>query len=288
VPKILKSHPVLRRGAVLLIVFAMVLDTAILAISAYARVARDHVTVTVAVEHEIVQVFVNCELAHPAFTDTPAGSVVLPLGWLDRGDIITIQVRGRKRPGFYLVSMQHGSQSEQIAQGAAPGQPQRFRSGRVIFASSLTAGGRRLGALGCQPDSSARLEFASTMAGTPARWGGGSRFPIDAAHALSPVVPLVLAVIGALGLIGGAVFGKVQHGASSRRTFAQVLAALIDILFLVLSVLATEDFSIALSLCVVAGVGSLLAVLVWLLVDDIRGLCLRWSLAGSAPAAGSS
>jgi hypothetical protein len=276
-PNTLRRDPLRRRALALVVVLAIFLDAAVFAILAFEHRTRSHVQIAVLVEHEIVQVFVECRLVFPAYTANTAGPSSLDLGWLERGAIVTIQVRGRKPPGYYEVQLERGSQSETVARAGSFGHPVRIPSGRVDFARSFTAAGRDLGDLGCQSDSPVQLAFAADAAHASGRWNGGSGVVLDVANRLSPVVPWALALIGAVGLILAAVSGRVRGTGPSRRVLARGLGAVVDLVIALFWVLAARDFNVAFGLCVVAGIGSLLAVLWWLVLDDLRNVLLRWS-----------
>lgn len=269
-PRALTLRPSRRRGAALLLGLAVLLDVMIFAAVGYANLTKDHVRVRIVVEHEIVQVFVNCQLVRGAYTGDPQGPAWLDLGWLDPGDILTLQVRGRKLPGYYELSLEHDSSFERVAAAGGYGRPLRLPSGRVIFARSYTAGGRAIGELGCQSDAPAPLPFAASAAKSYGRWGGGSGAALELATRLFPIVPWVLALIGAMGLIIATILGRVQRDDARRKTMLRTAFATVDIVLALVWALATADFNLAFLLCIVAGVGSLLLVLTWLLAEDLR------------------
>lgn len=276
----------MRRALALLVTLAIVLDIAIFALIGFVHMTRSRVRVRIAVEHEIVQVFVNCQLAHAAYVGGGAAATYLELGWLRQDAIVTIQVRGRRLPGYYEIDLERDSQVLQVARVGGFGQPLSLPSGRVVFARSYTAAGRPLGALGCQSDAPTRLAFASAASEGSGLWSGPSP-ALSAVTNLSSVVPWVMALIGAVGLMLAAVLGKIGGGEPGEGR-APALGAGVDIALALLCALVTKSFDVVFGLCVGAGIVSLLVILKWLVSSDIGALRSRlgWTPAAHGASVG--
>ena len=259
---------------------AVVVDLGILAVTAYAHIALTRVRLGVVVESEIVQVFVDCRLAHEAYTQAQE-LTPLDLGWLDRGDIVTVEVRGRQAPGYYEVQAIRDSHVEVVGKAGEYGRRLPMASGRVVFVRSFTVGGMSIGGLGCQPDSN-ELALAASAARRPGKWrdAGLRNTVIRLAERLAPFVPQTLGLLAALALIALAVIGRVN---ARSKTLLRTAGATLDVVLALVLTLAGRDLNLAFDLCVALGVVSLL-VLVWLLMaPDIgrnaraqsRSMCLH-------------
>jgi len=266
----------LRRLLALVILVALVLDIGIFVVDGYAHVTRVPVKVDLAAEHEIVQVFVNCKLAYYS-----VGTVhrSYDLRWLRKGDILTFQIRGLKRGGYYHLSFSDGARVVPVSSRGGPEKPVSIGAGEVGFAGSWTVDGRKLGEQGCQADASQQLAFAKPRAG---QWQRGS-WVFAKVHSLAQMIPWLLAALGALAVATGALADRL-HEQRARSGFpARVIFAAAGLAVAILSALATESFNAVFALCVAAGVGLLLMASVWLLKDDIRRLAGRLALRSPAP-----
>jgi hypothetical protein len=255
-----------------LLVFAVaVADVAIFAVAGYARTSLTHVRLSISSDEEIVQVFVNCQLAYLDNGQSPAAETP-DLGWIAKSDIVTFQVRSLQAPGYYQVAFSHDSHTVQVQARGMPSDHVLLAQDRVVYKSSFVAAtGAPLGGLGCQTDASPQLAFADSSAG--GRWGGGPQAAFVVADTLARIVPWVLAVFGAIFLVFVAVFDRVKQGHGP--TVRIVVAAIDTIFFVVLSLWA-QDFVVAAAFCIAAGIGALLAGLYWLLAEDLRRIAARW------------
>jgi hypothetical protein len=263
------SRQLARRAAALGIVVALVLDIGILVVDGYAQTTRTHVEVSVVAEHEIIQVFVDCKLAY--VYASAAAPRHYDLGWLGDGDILTFQVRGLKRPGYYRLSFQHGSQRVLVSSRGQPGHPVSVGAGQVAVAGSWMVDGRKLGEQGCQADAPQHLTFATPNAG---RWQKSASL-FGAAHSLARVIPWFLAVLGAIVVAGGALADRLREENARVGIVARSLFAAAGLAVGLLYTVATESVGVAFALCVGAGVGTLVIALFWLLRDDVRRLVCR-------------
>lgn len=258
----------LRLGLGLVIAAILALATLSLAFAGYGHIAGRSVRLKIAVEHEIVQVFVDCRLAHTAYLHDPE-TTLLDLGWLPEGRIVTIQIRGRKGPGFYEVSMEQGGAFQAIAYAGRFGAPVAMASGRLLVSDSFTGGGVQLGKEGCQPDAPSELPIAAAADRDPRAWR--SDLPeavISASERSSGVVASVLALSGALALLVLAVNARLKGSGAKWRA----LAALGDILLVVVLAFVVQDFAIAVVVCAIAGVCSLTVALWSLVGHDVTSL----------------
>jgi hypothetical protein len=251
----------------------MVIALASFALTSYERLARGHIELDVLVEGEIVQVFVNCQLVYPAYTDTTGEPASLDLGWLDREATVTIQVRGRIHPGYYEVTLRHDSRSERVASAGRFGDPVQVPSGRVTFDRSFTAGGRLLGRIGCQ-DAPIRFAFAAAAARTPQRWNGYSNVAFELANALWPVMRYALALIGAGGLLA-ALLGRVRGASSAHSALVALLVAAAELVLAVAPAIVTHNLNVAFDVCTGIGACCLAGLCGWLLTGDIQHLRSR-------------
>jgi hypothetical protein len=270
-PNPLNLSPRLRRIMAIAIALAVVVDVLIFIAVGYAHLTRTHVTIRVTDDNEIVQVFVNCRLAavyrHEGLTVASED-----LGWLRTDDIVTFQVRGWRSVGYYELSLDHDSVVERIgAQGTAT-QAAVIAPDRVVFASSTTASGRRLGGSGCQSDTPTPLPFATSTAGG---WGGARGVPLELAAKLAPIIPWMLAFVGALVLAVVAIRDWRRSHRLRRVTVAQTVFAMLGATVSVASV-TSSDFGLAFAVCVAAGACSLAIASYRLMADDLSALCMRW------------
>jgi hypothetical protein len=266
----LLKWPLLRRRT-LVVVCAIVIAPAAFALTSYERLTRGHIELYVLVSREIVQVFVNCQLVYPAYTGTTGGPASLDLGWLDREATVTVQVRGRIRPGYYEVTLARGSRSELLASAGRFGDPVQVPSGRVTFDRSFTAGGRLLGGIGCQ-DAPLRFAFAAAAARTPRQWSGHSNVAFELANALWPLMRCALALIGAGGLIAAALLGRVRGASSTHGALVGWLVAAAELVLALVTAIATHNFNTAFDVCTGIGACCLTGLGGWLLSGDIRQL----------------
>jgi hypothetical protein len=254
-----------RLGLALLLAIAMLVGGTTSGLASYEHLARSDVGLSLLVEDEIVQVFVNCQLVS-AYTGTAGAPAPLDLGWLERGAIVTVQVRGRKLPGYYEVAFQHGSRTELIVGDGSYSNPVLLPAGRVALDRSFTADGRDLGDTGCQTDAPFPLAFAAAAARTPSHFNDHANVAFDLANALSPDLPPVLALIGASGLIAAVAVSRVRRASSSRRVAVRALAATAELVLVLLLALAALDYNAASHVCVLVGIVCLVAVCWWLVV----------------------
>jgi hypothetical protein len=261
-------RPLTRRLLALVIAVAFALDAAILAVAGYAHAARTHVQVELVAEHVAIQIFVDCRLAY-YYRSTGPARITYDLRWLDRGDILTFQVRGLKSPGYFRLSFLHDSERVSAAARGESGRPVLIGPARVAVAESWTVDGRNIGEQGCQADAAQQLPFAASTGGA---WTRGT-WLFGAADALAGVIPWVLAAIGALAVAGGALADRLRERSTRVGIAARVLFASASLAVAVVLAVAPADFAAAFALCAAAGGASLFVALVWLLGEDVK----RWA-----------
>jgi hypothetical protein len=268
VPDRVTAHRWPRRLFAALILGALFAELALLLLAHEAHVSRAHIEVEFSSENTIVQVFVECRVAYAFHGERAAGRSV-DLGWLRKEDTLTFQVRSRKHIGFFALAYRRGSNSISLARRGSLGHLVAMPESRVVLDDSWTVGGEHLAALGCQRDSSA-LAFASPRA---RNWHEPAAERFELVTLLASVIAPSWAALGAAGLVAFAVAGRVSRGRWTQRTAAQAVFALAEIALALLASLAATSFSAVFSLCVVGGVGSLIAGAFWLLRDDLH----RWT-----------
>jgi hypothetical protein len=265
-----QPKPLLRRLLALLVVAVAVADVAIFMVVAHARTLT-HVKLSIAGDEEVVQVFVGCKLAY-VYQGRGQAVETPDLGWIAKSDILTFQVRSLQALGYYQLAFSHDAHTVQVQARGMPSEHVLQAEDRVIYKSSFVAAtGAPLGKLGCQKDASPLLALAESPS-SHGRWDRGPQTAFAAASALEPIVPRALAVVGAVFLIGAAVLGRAKQG---HGPIARIVFAVVDVV-LAMSSLVAQDFALAAALCIVAGIGSLVAVLYWLLVEDLRRIAARW------------
>jgi hypothetical protein len=235
----------------------------------YAHLTRTHVTVSVTDNDEIAQIFVNCELAAYYANERPATSSK-DLGWLESGDIVTVQIRGWRADGSYSVSIDHGSVTDRIGDPGVANHGAPILANRLVREISMTASGRRLVPSGCQTDSRARLPFAASVTGR--KWNGADGAPFALAAKLAPIARWTLTLVGLLVLVALGIRDLLMD--RSRMTFAKVLFSL-EALVAAYSVVK-GDLGLAFALCRLVGVCWIAVALYRLIVDDLIAVGSRW------------
>jgi len=273
------KRPLVRRLMALGIAAALVLDMSIFALVGYAHVTRTHVLVKVTSEHEIMQVFVNCRLAYYYRSELPVDRTI-DLGFLEKEDVLTFQIRGQKHSGFLQLSYLHDDAPASIYRYGTAVHPLLLGAGRVAAAESWTVGGRRLGIEGCQADAPHPLAFATPDAGP---WKHNTSLPLAFATSIGKIIPWILAILGATVVAVGAIADRIAGKGSNLGVVARGLLALTGVAVAVVWAVAVQNFSVAFGLCVGTGAASLLAAVVWLLADDICRLVARWAHIPQAP-----
>jgi hypothetical protein len=257
-----------RRLLAALIVGALVAELALLLLAHEAHVGRAHIEVAFSSENTIVQVFVECRLAYTFRGERSIGRSV-DLGWLKKEDILTFQVRSRKHVGYFALAYRRGSSWISLARRGSPEHLAAVPESRIVLVDSWSVGGEHLAELGCQRDSS-HLAFASPRARD---WQEAAARRFELVTYLASIIAPSWAALGAAGLVAFAVAGRVSRGRWTRRTATQALLALAEIALALLASLAAASFGAVFALCAVAGVGSLLGGVLWLLRDDVH----RWT-----------
>ncbi len=240
-----------------------------------AHAARVNVKVTVVAAGEIVQVLVNCHVMFAYNRTTPIDTTV-NLGWLEKGDILTFQVRGRRPPGYYDLAFAYDSQLEEVQSVGSALHRVLMAPARMIFSRSYTVGGLPLQHLPCQGDApTPPLEFVGSAAASAAPRGGPDAL-IDDAVGVAPRWETALAILGALTLIFAPVLGR-QLGVARRRrsTVVEILLAGVGGTLGVLWATAKEHDLVA-PLCIAAGVCASLFIIYGLLVEDLDSICEWW------------
>jgi hypothetical protein len=260
-------------GAVVAVLFLAGFGMALYANHAHA--ARVHVRVPVAAAGEIVQVLVNCQVEFYYGHDAPIDEDV-DLGWLEKGDILTFQVRGRRPPGYYELAFAHDSHVEDVGSVGSALHRVLMPPARMIFSRSYTVGGLPLQRLPCQGDSSTPpLELAGAAVAATARRGGPDAL-MDSAVGVAARWETAMAILGALTLIFAPVLGR-SLGAvrSRRRRMADVLLAAVGGTLGILWATAREHNLVA-PVCIAAGIGALFFIVYRLLVNDMASACAWW------------
>jgi hypothetical protein len=264
----------LRESAPLRWLLATVISTALVAqamsllIAHEAKANRAHVQVVFSGEAAIVQVFVECRLAY-AFVRERAEGEHVDLGWLKNQSIVTVQTRGRKRPGHLVLVYERNSVSASLAGGAAREPP--LPADRAGPASSWRVGGHQfLRDLGCQQDLPHHLRFASASA---PNWTEASARSLGRVIAVAGAIPKVLAIFGLAWLFAAVFVGRTRGERLRRGTAAGLLLVAAEIAIEILGSIAANDFPLAFALCILVGAGGLVLLLLWLLRADIH----RWT-----------
>jgi hypothetical protein len=249
----------------------------------YAHRTRVHAVIKVTEHNAIIQAFVNCRLAAVDIQELSTDAS-MNLGWLDKGDIVTIQVRGEGSSGHYKLTLERDSTIERIGNSASIA---AVEPNRLSFVYSTTAAGHPIGAQGCQSDASSRLAPATSAAAATGKWEGPPGALLELAVPLAPIGLWVLASLGVLALVGLTVGDWRRRNGIKRSTVAAGVSAALTAFAYVTSV-TSNDFGIAFGVCVVTGsCASLMAVLV-LLAEDLRNICTRLLVLFGGPGSGTS
>jgi hypothetical protein len=248
----------------------------------HAHAARVHVKVSVAAAGEIVQVLVNCNLVYVYRRNAPTNDDV-DLGWLDKGDILTFQVSGRRPAGYYALSFTHDSRGEPVKSVGTLLNRVLMSPAQMVFTRSYTVGGLRLQALPCQGDTPQQLEFASSATAVEGPRGGPNVL-MDRAAEIAPGVESALAILGFLTLVLAPVADRMPGAQHRRRTAAEVFLAAVGVALGVLWTTAKELDLVA-PLCIAVGVGAFVFIMYRLLVYEIDRLCAWWLRRRSGPQA---
>jgi hypothetical protein len=251
-----------------LIFTALVAQAMSLLIAHEAKANRAHVQVVFSGEAAIVQVFVECRLAY-AFVRERAEDEHVDLGWLKNESIVTVQTRGRKRPGHLTLAYERNSVSVSLAGGA--GGERALPADRAGPASSWRVGGHQfLRDLGCQQDLPRHFHLASASA---PNWTEASAKSLGGVIAVAGAIPKVLAIFGLAWLLAAVFVGRTRGERLRRGTAAGALLVAAEIAIEIVGSIAANDFPLAFALCIVVGAGGLVLLLLWLLRADIH----RWT-----------
>jgi hypothetical protein len=264
----------LRRSAPLrwllaaLILLALVAQAVSLPIAHEAKANRRHIQVVFSGERAIVQVFVECRLAYASAEERVDEHV--DLGWLKNESIVTIQTRGRKRPGRLALAYQTDSFRVPVVGDAAVAPERALPADRAGLAESWRVGGHEsFRGLGCQRDVP---HFAFASASAP-NWREASASSLKLVIAFASAIPKVLAIFGLAWLLAAVFVARARGERLRRRTAAGVLLVAAELAIEVLGSIAANDFPLAFALCIVVGAGALVVLLLWLLRADIH----RWT-----------
>jgi hypothetical protein len=263
----LRTDKPLRWLLAAVILVALVVELALLFLAHEVHASRTHVRVTFSAENAIVQVLVECRLAF-SFRGERASNQTIDLGWLEKQDVVTVQVRSRKHLGYYALSYSRGSTAIPIARRGSPGHPVEIPESRAVYADSWGVIGQHLGAIGCQKDVR-HLAFADPHA---RNWSDGAARRLESVTTAAGLLPRILAILVLIGLGALWLVGQVWRGRSNARTGVRVLLAVAELAVLLLVSIAAQALNLVFGLCVVIAVASLMTALLWLLKEDIHRL----------------
>jgi hypothetical protein len=263
----LRSNKRLRCLLAALILAALVVQLALLFLAHEVRASRTHVRVAFSAENVIVQVLVECRLAY-SFRGERASNQTIDLGWLEKHDDVTFQVRSRKHLGYYALSYSRGSSTVPIVRRGSPGHPVEIPESRVVYADSWGVDGRHVAVIGCQKDVP-HLAFADPHA---RNWSDGAAERSEWVTTVAGLLPWILAILALVGLAGLWLFGQVWRGRANARTGVKLMLAAAELAVLVFVGIAAQALDLVFGLCVAIAVGSLVLALLWLLKEDIHRL----------------